>query len=183
MKYTIGIDARCLEGNRTGTGRYLFNLLRHFGKSADFSFHLYFKHEIPTDAYFQEYAYKLQRLESPLGFESNVYFTHVQLPTALKRDGVNILFAPAYIAPWNSPVPTVVALHDISYSSHQEWTTIQDQILLGAVSKHAAKKAAHSITISQFSKKEIMRLYSTAENRITVTPLAPDMELAHDIPE
>ena len=183
MKYTIGIDARCLEGNRTGTGRYLFNLLRHFGQSADFSFYLYFKHEIPVDAYFQEYAYKLQRLEPSLGFESNAYFTHVQLPAALKRDRVAVLFAPAYIAPWNSPVPTVVALHDISYSSHPEWTNFQGHILLGAVSKHAARKAAHVITISQFSKREIMRVYGITEDRITITPLASDVDLVREIPD
>ncbi len=177
----IGIDGRCLEGNRTGTGRYLENLLRYFGKNPDFVFFLYFKHEIPGDAYFQENSYKLRRLGSPLGFESNAWFTHVSLPRALKQDGVDLLFAPSYIAPWSCPVPVVLTLHDISYEVHPEWTPMFGHFLLGSVSKHAAKKAARILTISQFSKKEIVRLYGIPEERITVTLLAPNAEFNQPI--
>ncbi len=60
---TIGIDAHNLEGNRTGVGRYLFNLLKIWSQSdfRDFyhtsehrknfslKFILYFKDEIPED--------------------------------------------------------------------------------------------------------------------------------------
>ncbi|MDO8557622.1 MAG: glycosyltransferase family 1 protein [bacterium] len=170
----IGIDGRCLEGNRTGAGRYLENLLRYFGKDQGFAFYLYFKHEIPTDAYFQENSYKLRRLGSPLGFESNAWFTHVSLPRALKQDNVDMLFAPSYVAPWFCPIPTVLTLHDISYEAHPEWTPVLGRFLLGSVSKHAAKKAARIITISQFSKSEIMRLYAIPDPHITLTLLAPN---------
>lgn len=173
----IGIDARCLEGARTGTGRYLSNLLRYFGSATDLEFYLYFKHEIPTDAYFQEFSYKLKLLTPMLGRESNTLFTHLLLPRAMREDGIGLLFAPSYVASWNSPVPMVLTLHDISYEAHPEWTPLMDRVFLRMVSKHAAKKAARIITVSEFSKREIARLYTIPADRIAVTPLAPDPDL------
>lgn len=179
----IGIDGRCLEGIRTGTGRYLANLLKYFGEVTDARFYLYFKHEIPTDAYFREEIFTLRRLTPFWGIESNALFTHRLLPRALKRDGIDLLFAPSYIAPRLVPVPFVLTLHDISYEAHPEWTKPRDQALLRRVSRHAALRAKIIITVSEFSKKEIIRLYGIPEDRIVVTHLAADMDLGQPVVE
>lgn len=178
----IGVDGRCLEGVRTGAGRYLLNVLKYAGKAPDVKFILYFKHEIPTDAYFCEESFELKRLV-PLGVESNAVFSHILLPRALKRDRVNLLFAPAYIAPWFCPVPFVVTLHDISFEANAVWTPPAEQLLLRAVARKAAYNAKHIITISQFSKDEITRLYGIPNDRISVTPLAADGVVSEAISE
>ena len=45
----IGINCHNLEGQRTGVGRYLANLLREWESQTDAEFFLYFKNVIPED--------------------------------------------------------------------------------------------------------------------------------------
>ena len=46
---TIAIDARSLEGQKTGVGRYLINLLEYWKDEKDIRFILYFQNSIPKD--------------------------------------------------------------------------------------------------------------------------------------
>jgi glycosyltransferase involved in cell wall biosynthesis len=186
-KPLIAIDARCMEESPTGTGRYLLNLLKEFAKMADagdlpFGVVLYFKSSMPDIAVLQNRVFEKKCLRPLFGRESNAIFTHILLPRALKRDRAKALFSPAYIAPWFCPVPIALTLHDISYEAHPEWSPSADRFLLRAVSRHAARNAAAIITISEFSKSEIARLYGMDAGRIRITPLAADQALASEPP-
>ncbi len=43
------------------------------------------------------------------------------LPRLIKKAGADVLFAPAYTAPLDSPVPVVLTVHDVSFVAHPEW--------------------------------------------------------------
>lgn len=170
----IAIDARSLEGNKTGVGRYLENLLKIWKGKDGCEFILYFKDEIPAWEYLRSGNFKLRKLDNPLGFSSNFFFQHVLLPYGLKKDKADFFFSPFYLRPFSCPVRSAIVLHDISYEAHPEWFDRRSQFVLRTLSKISARNADMIFTPSAYSKGEIVKYYGTDPEKIVVTPLAPD---------
>lgn len=169
----IGIDCHNLETKRTGTGRYLMNLLKYWAKE-NAEIVLYFKNQIPNDIPAGNFQKKV------LNTNSNFWFEHILLPKTIKKHGVEIFFSPSYILPIRIPkgVKTAVAIHDISYEAHPEWYSWQNRILLRWISKKSAKKADMIFVCSEFTKNEILKYYKIKLEKIFVIPLAADEEFA-----
>jgi glycosyltransferase involved in cell wall biosynthesis len=180
----IGIDCHNLEEKRTGTSRYLMNLLKYWAKE-NAEFVLYFKNQVPKD------IPKNQNFQTKiLNSHSNAWFEHILLPRAIKKDRIDIFFSPSYILPLKilprrqagpKRVKTAVAIHDISYEAHPEWFSLTNRILLRWVSKTSARKADIIFVPSEFTKKEILKYYPSScgagkvdVNKIHVIPLAAD---------
>jgi len=167
----IGIDCHNLEIKRTGTGRYLMNLLKYWAKeNADFI--LYFKNHIPDDIS-QSGNFQKKILKS----NSDVLFMHYFLPKAAKKDGLDVLFCPNYIAPIFYKGNIALALHDIIYEARPDlydWPSVFDKILLKKVSKISAKKAKVIFTCSEFGKNEIIKHYKVDAKKVFVIYLAAD---------
>lgn len=167
----IGIDCHILEDYRAGAARYIFNLLQEWSKSS-LKFILYFKNQIPKDIPESD-NFQKKLLKS----RSNALFVHYFLPQAAKRDKVDILFCPAYVAPIFYKKKIALALHDIIYEARPDlynWPSIFDRILLKKVSKISAKKAKIIFACSQFTKNEIIKHYKINPDKIFVIPLAVD---------
>jgi len=178
----IGVDAHNLEGKRTGVGRYLMNLLQEWSRAngrdqaADVNFILYFKDEIPID------LPSSRLFESKLlKVDSTVKFVHWDLPRAAQKDKVDILFCPAYVAPFFYRGKIALTLHDISYEVRPKefnWLTPADKILLKWVSKKSAQKAAMIFTPSEFSRQEVIRHYNVPADKVKKTLLSVDPALS-----
>ena len=170
----IAIDARSLEENKTGVGRYLSGLLRYWKKNKEHKFVLYFKDKIPDDDLLRSDNFELRLLKNPFKFSSNFFFQHFLLPYYFKKDKVDFFFSPFYLKPFYCPIKSSVVLHDISYEAHPEWFDFKSQIVLRLLSKFSAKTADLIFTVSNFSKSEIIKFYKINPDKITVTHLAPD---------
>lgn len=177
----IGIDAHNLEGKRTGVGRYLFNILKEWKKveseiaGKGVKFILYFKDEIPSDI--PESSLFEKRL---LKTGSTAKFIHWDLRRTAEKDKTDILFCPNYIGPLFYRGKIAVTLHDVSYEAHPKWfnwNSRADRILLKWVSKKIAQKAKMIFVPLEFSKKEVMKHYGIAPEKIFITPEAVDPEL------
>ncbi len=170
----IGIDTHDLEGQPTGVGRYLINLLEQWDKfdlPSDLKFILYFKKDVPDLNLSNLFERKL------LDSNSNAFFVHYLLPRAARKDRVDILFCPAYIAPIFYQGKIALTLHDIIYQAQPElynWPGFWDKILLKKVSRISAQKAEVIFTPSEFSKKEILKHYQVAADKVFVTLEAAD---------
>ena len=88
---------------------------------------------------------------------TNLGWTLVGLPRAARRAAVDIIHAPAYTAPWWSPVPVVVTVHDVSYELHPQWYPYRRDWLRRAFYRRSAQAARHILTVSRFSAAEITR--------------------------
>jgi len=102
---------------------------------------------------------------------------HYFLPRAAKKDRVDILFCPNYVAPIFYKGKIALVLHDIIYEARPNlynWPSIFDRILLKKISKISAKKAKIIFTCSQFSRNEILKYYKINPKKIFVIPLAAD---------
>jgi len=173
----IGIDAHTLEGNRTGAGRVLFNLINQWAKMdlpSDLESILYFKKEIPEDL---PAHFKRKLLKPILGKQSTVLFMHWLLPRVAKKDRLDLLFCPNYIAPVFYNAKIALSLYDISYEAKPgefNWPSVWDRILLKKVSKISAKKANIILTSSNFSKEEIIKYYQIKPEKVFSIPLGAE---------
>jgi glycosyltransferase involved in cell wall biosynthesis len=184
----IGIDCHNLEGQRTGVGRYLWNLLKEWS-GPDLQFFLYFKNEIPQDV--KKLSDERKGNLRLLNGKSNALFKHWLLPRAAIRDKVNVLFCPDYVLPayvgfTKSYIKTAVTIHDIMYEARPNeysWPSWKDKILLKWASRQSAKRADIIFAPSEFTKGEILKYYKLNLEKVVVTPLAPDpifRPYAHD---
>lgn len=94
-----------------------------------------------------------------------------QYPRLLRADRASLLHV-TYVAPPIAPCPIVVTIHDVSFRRFPEYFSWRDRLVLNLLIGPSIRHAARVITISEFSRGEIARLYRVAPERIEVTPLA-----------
>jgi glycosyltransferase involved in cell wall biosynthesis len=171
----IGIDARELCGRATGVGRYLGGLLQQWNADAPHQFVLY-AHEAltwPLDA-----SRFTTRVIPGAG---GSWWEQIDLPRAAAGDHLDVWFSPAYTAPLRLDVPIVVAIHDLSFVAHPEWFRFREGIRRRWLTGRAAAHARAIVTISEFSKRELMERLDVAANKIHV--IAPGIEIPGQRPE
>jgi glycosyltransferase involved in cell wall biosynthesis len=179
----IGIDAREICGRATGVGRYLAGLLREW--AADDRAR---RHE------FVLYAQEKDRLKgAPKALEDadaisssfttrvvdgtpGVWWEQMRLPRAARADRLDVFFAPAYSAPLRLDVPVVVAIHDLSFVAHPEWFRMREGIRRRWLARRAAARARAVITISEFSRRELLERFGLAAAKIHVIPPGIDRD-------
>jgi len=98
-------------------------------------------------------------------------WTRWRLPLDLffHRSRPDIFFTPGHYAPSLSPVPVVISIMDLGYLKFPEQFTKKDLYQLTNWTLRSIRKASHILTISQSTKNDIIKEYSIAENKITVT--------------
>ena len=163
----IGVDARELGGRATGVGRYLDGLLREWaagGRAQAHEFVLYAAEPIalPLDA--RRFATRT------IPGTGGTWWEQVQLPRAVASDHLDVWFAPAYTAPLRVRVPSVVAIHDLSFVAHPEWFRVREGTRRRWLTRQSAERAASVITISDFSKRELIDLLAVPADKIHVIP-------------
>ncbi len=120
----------------------------------------------------------LIHVEEPPHPPTNLGWTLVGLPRAAARGRVDVLHAPSYTAPFWSPAPVVLTIHDVSYERHPEWYPYRRDWLRRAFYRRSARAAARILTDSAFSAAEIAAAYAIAPGQITVVPLGVSPQFA-----
>jgi glycosyltransferase involved in cell wall biosynthesis len=163
----IGIDARELCGRATGVGRYLDGLLRAW--AAD---HRARAHEFVLYAP-EPIALSLDARRFPtrtIAGSPGTWWEQVQVPRAATADHLDVWFAPAYTAPLRLAAPIVVAIHDLSFVAHPEWFRLLEGARRRWLTSQSASRAAAIVTISKFSKRELIDRLDVPAGRIHVIP-------------
>ena len=164
----IGVDARELSGRATGAGRYLGGLLREWARpgsdSARHEFVLYSAEPIAIELDARRFATRV------VAGSSGTWWEQIQVPRVVRHDHLDVWFAPAYTAPLLLDLPTVVAIHDVSFAAHPEWFRLREGIRRRWITQQSANRARAVITISDFSKREIVAHLGAAETKVHVIP-------------
>ncbi len=95
----------------------------------------------------------------------------VDLPRRLRRHRPELLHV-QYTAPLNCPVPVVVTVHDVSFFEHPEYFTAARAFQLRLTVSRTVAAAARIITVSEFSRDAIARVYGLDPHSIAVVPNA-----------
>lgn len=98
----------------------------------------------------------------------------------LGKPKIDILFSPSHYTPLLSRTPSVIDIMDLSYERFgMEYFTNYDLNQLRKWTPLSARKAKHIVTISEFSKSEIVDLYKTSPEKISVVYPGRDADLYH----
>lgn len=98
----------------------------------------------------------------------------------LNKPKIDVLFSPSHYTPLLSRVPAVIYLMDLSYERFgTEYFTTYDINQLKRWTPFSIKKAKHVLTISEFSKSEIISLYKTPAEKVTVVYPGFDRDIYH----
>jgi glycosyltransferase involved in cell wall biosynthesis len=159
----IAVDARELTGRRTGVGRYLAELLASWSELAGARGHEYFLFTTDSVTVPGELD---ARIITRRG--QGTIWEQFVLPGLLSRVNADVLFAPAYTAPLRTTVPVVLTVHDVSFAAHPEWFSWREGLRRRTVTRLSARRAARVITVSDFSKQEIVRHLDVPQSRVEV---------------
>ena len=114
-------------------------------------------------------AYEVLRPPARLVHRAGHAWVQTALPLRAARVGARVLLCPANVAPLAFP-RTVVVLHDAAVLRHPAWYsrayTAWQRRLLPAV----ARRALHVVTVSEFSRRELVELLGLAPERVAVIP-------------
>jgi glycosyltransferase involved in cell wall biosynthesis len=163
----IGIDARELCGRTTGVGRYLAGLLAEWSVAArarQHEFVLYAPDALTMPIDTRRFATRI------VGGSPGTWWEQVRVPRVAAGDHIDAWFAPAYTAPLRLDVPIVVAVHDLSYVAHPEWFRIREGVRRRWLTRQSVAVAARVITISEFSKRELIDRLDVPQSKIAVIP-------------
>jgi glycosyltransferase involved in cell wall biosynthesis len=167
----IGIDARELSGRVTGVGRYLAGLLREWSGSERARTHEFVLYGPQQPALTLDTRRFATRIVPGSG---GTWWEQMQLPAAAAADHLDVFFAPAYTAPLRLNVPTVVTIHDVSYVAHPEWFRLREGARRRWLTRATAAYASVIVTVSEFSKREIVERLGVSAAKVRVVPQGID---------
>ena len=107
-KTKVVIDTTVLGQTKTGTAVYVKNLIE-----AIKSIHPEDIDVIPIQGPIPKRQTK--KFGRPLNLAKQLYWLHVALPRFLKKNKIDLLHMPAMTAPFHSPCPVVVTVHDAHF--------------------------------------------------------------------
>jgi glycosyltransferase involved in cell wall biosynthesis len=160
----IGIDARKLRDY--GIGTYVRNLLRQLAKQDDGDDYVAFC----RDADFETVAAFGARVR-PVREEAGNYSMREQvaIPIDVRREGIELFHAPHYVLPPLTPCTSVVTIHDCIHLRFPQYLPSRLGYAYARAQMWAAThRAARVITVSEASKRDILRYFRVAESRIDV---------------
>lgn len=166
----IGIDGNEANVSRlVGIGEYAYQLLKHFSMAhiQGMEFKIYLKNKplphMPKESKTWKYVHVgPQKLWTQIGLPIYL-FSHFPRP--------NVFFTPSHYAPRFSPVPTAVAVMDLSYVHFPELFAKRDLYQLTEWTKYSVRNAKKIFTISESSKNDIIKYYHIRPENVVVTHL------------
>ena len=106
----------------------------------------------------------------------DLVWMHAELPLKARRAGVDALHMPAGISPYWSSTPVLLTILDtILFQMPESFPTWQRHYFQ-AMGPRSAQHADRILTISEQSKRDIIRQFNVASEKVTVTYLAAGPE-------
>jgi glycosyltransferase involved in cell wall biosynthesis len=166
----IGIDARKLHD--FGIGTYIRNLLRQLARlDRRTEFVLFCR---PADA---PTLAALGENFRPVVENAGNYSVaeQIRIPLAVRREGVTLFHAPHYVLPPLVPCKSVVTIHDCVHLIFPQYLPNRLALAYARTSiALASRRATRIMTVSEASKRDIVRLFGTDPDKISVISNAYD---------
>lgn len=174
----IGIDARLYGPKQGGLGRYLQQLILHLEKlPANAEFVIFLRRDNWEE--YQPAAPNFRKILADVPWYGVA--EQIKLPGIIKKEKVDLMHFPHWNVPLFYRQPFVVTIHDLlllhyptrrasALGPFRYWFKNK---AFRAVLDHAAKKARHILTVSEFSKNDIIATLRIPPEKISVAYPAP----------
>ncbi|HEY0604929.1 MAG TPA: glycosyltransferase family 1 protein [Herpetosiphonaceae bacterium] len=90
-------------------------------------------------------------------------------PAALLRDRPNILFCPLNVVPMLASCPTIVMVHDLAFLRYKLHKPAK-RFYLSVLTWLSVKRASHVLTVSEFTRREVMELLHVPDYKVAAVP-------------
>lgn len=166
----IAINTRhWIPGKMEGIGRYVMNLAGHISKMhPEADFHFIFDRKTLFEIDFP----KNVKIHSVFPLARHVYlfpyWYNIAVPRLLKKIKADVFLSLDNINSLNSPCPSITAIHDINF---EHFPKDLPSVVAKYYRKNTAKfisKAEKVLTVSQFSKEDIVTTYKTPQAKIDI---------------
>jgi glycosyltransferase involved in cell wall biosynthesis len=155
-KYRIGIIAKdILNKNTTGIENYTINILNEFNKSSEFQFYLYTNHE---------YINKYKNIKH-IYLKNRKAWLHTSLAKRIIQDDIDLIFSPIPSLPiiTKKKIKKVITVHDLFFK-YMTKNLNSTKLFF----KNAILKSDKIISVSKYTKSEILKYYKIDKNKINV---------------
>lgn len=159
----IGIDgSRAFIKNRTGIEEYSYQVIKRLrNKLTDQQIIIYIKKNQSIDFELPE-NWKIKIINLPY------LWTQLGLSMELLFHSVDVLFIPAHVVPLIHPKNTIVTVHGLEYEfcpkAYSSWARMYMRWSI----KFSCRWAKKIISVSQNTRRDLIRLYKVADKKIQV---------------
>lgn len=173
----IGIEAsRANRAQRTGVEWYAAHLLRELHRLPVATLHAWVLYtNVPLRQDLREWTKGWT--ERVLSWPPKYLWTQLRLSSEMRLMPPDVLFVPAHVLPRVLPKRTVVTIHDVGFRRHPEFYKPIQVAYHEATTRDIVRSSAHILTVSEFSKQELVTLYGCPPDRVHVTPLGVQHEV------
>jgi len=180
----IGIDARLYGVYHRGIGRYTEQLVLHLAQLKDDNrYTLFMRPEQASEVNLPSGKFKIVIAD----VEHYSLQEHLIMPRLIRKSKVDIMHFTHLNVPIFCPVPYVVTIHDLIVfhfpdtraTNLPEWKYKLKVKAHNFVLRNAVKKARKIITVSEFTKRDIVRELKVDEKKIEVAYLGIEKMLLH----
>ena len=166
----IGLNAHLLSLQQTyrgaGISWYIYNLLGHLAANQD-------AHPLRYTVFLNDHTFSAP---PPLRLRYGAFPTHHPLarilweqliqPWILRRTGIDLLHALAFVAPVATPCPFVTTIYDLSFMRYPEAFKPWNRFYLQTFTRKSAERAQAIITISESTRQDVIRFFGVRPEKV-----------------
>jgi glycosyltransferase involved in cell wall biosynthesis len=161
----VGIDIHSIGSQKGGNETYYRELVKEIIRfPCDHAFFLYY-----TDARASQQIVASERfILKPLRPSHRILRIPFTLPWRVRNDRLDVFHA-QFIVPPFLKCKTVTTIPDIAYELVPQFFPAHQRAWLKMLVRESAKRADHIITVSEYSKRDLIQAYGVSSEKITVT--------------
>jgi glycosyltransferase involved in cell wall biosynthesis len=165
----IAIDAHSVGAQLAGNESYAVNLIEALAEIDQTNLYtLYVTKPAAIDRFADRWSNFKVRQTLP---HTPLVRIPLTLSAELRRHPVDVLHV-QFTAPPFAPCPVVTTIHDLSFEHLPETFKRRSRAQLRLTVRRTARKAALILTLSEFSRRDIIETYAVDPERVIVTPAA-----------
>jgi hypothetical protein len=178
----IGIDARFYGSLGKGLGRYTQKLIENLEKIDNINQYFIFLRK----ENFDEYQPRNKSFQKVLAdYRWYTFSEQINMPRILNRCNLDLVHFPHFNVPLFYKKPFIITIHDLillhfptikSTTLNPVWYKIKF-LAYKLVINSAIKRAKKIISVSNFTRNDILKNYNIPENKVAVTYEAADLSL------
>jgi glycosyltransferase involved in cell wall biosynthesis len=161
----VGIDIHSIGSQKGGNETYYRELIKEIMRfPCDHAFLLYYTNPRAAQQIVASERFRLKRLR-PSHRILRIPFT---LPWRVGNDKLDVFHA-QFIVPPFLKCKTVTTIPDIAYERVPQFFPARQRVWSKVLVRESARRADHIITVSEYSKRDLVEAYGVSPEKITVT--------------
>lgn len=185
LRKRIALNALTMDSNKAGVGNYAYHVIKSLeGLQHEFDIDVYLD-EAMCGCFTGSEALRLVPVGHFTSSKRRALFELYRLPSLLNRQAYDLVHFMDYITPLRRvKAPFVATVHDISFYTAPQNYTKGMAALKRSVLPKTLKRAQRIVTVSKFTKAEILSHFSyVPSSRVVVVPLGVDQPALDGKPE